>query len=109
MEKLKKIGKMIKMAQLGWSEIEGEIMREPALLCKSSVSLKMDKLKNLLEDIRANIESSLTTENLPKCKNFLETIFKISENLRVSYVFPGYVESYYIMDTLKIAGYSGER
>jgi len=39
---------------------------------------------------------------LARCKKFLETILGISENLRVSYVFPGYVESYYIQDSLRI-------
>ena len=109
MKSLEKIKSMIQKAQQGWSEIEGEIKSEPKSLCKSSITVKMDKLKNLLEDIRENLESSLNTDNLANYKIFLETIFKISENLRVSYVFPGYVESYYIMDTLKIADYSSER
>ena len=113
MKKLKDIKAMIQIAQQGWSEIEGEISANPSSVCRGNTILKMEKLKDLLEDIRLNIENSLVYSHcsmlIKVCKNFLESILAISENLRASYVFPGYVESYYILDTINFAEVSNER
>jgi hypothetical protein len=105
MHKLKEIKKKIQLAQLKWMEIEEETARI-SLQLKVNISNRKEKLKNLLEEIRVNIEDLLTYSHcraLAKvCKGFLEKILVISEKLRVSYVSPGYVESYYIFDTLRL-------
>ena len=112
MKKLKDIRAMIQTAQQEWSEIEGETSENPSSLCRSTITVKMEKLKNFLEDIRMNIENLLIYSRcsmlVKVCKNFLENILAISENLRASYVFPGYVESYYILDTMNFAESSNE-
>lgn len=106
MKKLKDIRLMIEIAQQGWAEIEGETekLRTPD---SGSLCVKKESLKNLLEEIRRNLEAWLFNWDntiLKKiCVNFLEKILIISENLRKSYVFPGYAESYYIADTIAIA------
>jgi len=105
MKKLKEIKKMIDSAQKRWAEIKSE----ENLLPLSNVSIveKKEKLKNLLEDIRENIESLLSYSHCALlarvCRKFLERIFLISENLGASYAFAGYNESYYILDTIRIA------
>ena len=105
MKRLKEIKLMVQTAQDEWLEIEQEIAKGGSP--RGKVGFKMEGLKNLLEDIRVNIESSLVYSRcsmlVKVCRAFLESIFTISENLRVSYMFPGYVESYYIMDTMKFA------
>ena len=112
MKKLKDIRAMIQVAQQEWSEIEGETSVNTSSLCRSNITVKMEKLKNFLEDIRMNIENLLIYSRcsmlVKVCKNFLENILAISENLRASYVFPGYVESYYILDTMNFAETSNE-
>ena len=106
MKRLKDIRLMIEIAQQGWTEIEGEMQRlhasDTGKLCA-----KKEGLKNLLEEIRRNLEAWLfrwdNTILKKICVNFLERILIISENLRKSYVFPGYVESFYIVDTIEMA------
>ena len=113
MRKLKEVKQMIQIAQQGWSEIEGEMENDFSAVCGTNVVVKKERLKNLLEDIRLSIESSLMYSRcsllMKVCKNFLESILAISENLRASYVSPGYVESFYILDTLKMIEYAEER
>ena len=103
MKKLKEIKLMIQIAQQGWSEIEGEIQRDHS----PSLSTKKELLNNLLEDIRKNIEHLLFNFKcsmlVKVCRKFLENTFLISEKLGSSYGFAGYNESYYILDTIKIA------
>jgi len=105
MSKLKEIKKKIQLAQEKWIEIEEETAKSP-LCSKANITNRKEKLKNFLEEIRLNIEDLLTHSHdhllVKVCKGFLEKILTISENLRVSYVSPGYVESYYIFDTLKL-------
>ena len=95
---------MIDSAQQGWGEIKDLGSLYP--LSKFSVCDKQEKLKNLLEDIRGSIEDLLLYSHckmlVDVCKKFLESIFGISEGLRASYAFPGYVESFYILDTMKV-------
>ncbi len=104
MKRLKEIKQMIQVAEQGWSEIEGK-MCDFSVDSIDGLASKKDKLKNLLEDIRMNIEESLVYSHcsllVKVCRNFLERILLISENLRGSYVFAGYSESYYILDTLR--------
>lgn len=106
MLKLKEIKLKIQLAQRRWSEIEGEVMENSLLSTEENVVTKKERLKNLLEDIRINIEDCLTYSHcrmlVKVCKEFLEKILIISEKLRVSYISPGYVESYYIFDTLRL-------
>ena len=105
MSKLKEIKKKIQIAQQKWIEIEEETAQSP-LYSKTNINNRKEKLKNFLEEIRVNIEDLLTHSHnhllVEDCKGFLEKILVVSENLRVSYVSPGYVESYYIFDTLKL-------
>lgn len=90
--------------EMKWSEIEAEILLDSTSLGDMKLSLKKDVLKNLLEGIREDVDSLLGFSYLlDSCKAILERLLTVSENLRVSYVFPGYVESFYILDTLKIA------
>ena len=97
--------KMIDSAQKRWADIKSEENLLP--LSNVSVVEKKENLKSLLEDIRENIESLLSYSHcalLAKvCRKFLERIFLISENLGASYAFAGYNESYYILDTIRIA------
>jgi len=87
---------MIDSAQHEWSEISD---LDP-MSSLSLISDQKEKLKELLEDIRQKTEG-LITDFPNACKDFLERIMGISESLRVSYAFPGYSESYYILDTLR--------
>ena len=106
MKRLKDIRLMIEIAQQGWAEIEGEMQRlhasDTGKLC-----VKKEGLKNLLEEIRKNLEAWLLKWNSTilkrGCVNFLEKILIISEDLRGTYVFPGYVESFFIADTIEMA------
>ena len=106
MKKLKEIRLMIEIAQQGWAEIDGEIQRLNSS-DTGSLSVKKEGLKNLLEEIRKNLENWLLIWNNSILKkisiNFLEKILIISENLRKTYVFPGYVESFFIADTIEMA------
>ncbi len=106
MLKLKEIKKKIQFAQQKWIEIEGEIAQNSLPPFKANISNNKEKLKNLLEEIRVNIEDLLNYSHcralVKVCKVFLEKILVISENLRSSYISPGYVESYYIYDTLRL-------
>jgi hypothetical protein len=105
MKKLKEIKQMIDSAQKRWAEIKSE----ENLLPLSNVSIveKKEKLKNLLENIREDIESLLSYSHcdllVRVCKKFLERTLLISEKLGASYAFAGYNESYYILDTIRIA------
>ena len=104
MKKLKEIKKMIDSAQKRWAEIKSD---ENMLPLSSAVVYKKERLKNLLEDIRENIESLLSYSHcnllVKVCKKFLERTLLISEKLGASYAFAGYNESYYILDTIRIA------
>ena len=95
---------MIEIAQQGWDEIDGEIRINTSN--SGNLCVKKENLKNLLEEIRKNLELWLFHWNssiLKKiCKGFLEKILCISENLRESYIFPGYRESFYIVDTIEM-------
>ena len=106
MLKLKEIKLKVQLAQKRWSEIEQGTVENSLSYDKENIAIRKEKLKNLLEDIRVNIEDCLTYSHcrmlVNVCKEFLEKILAISENLRVSYVSPGYVESYYIFDTLRL-------
>jgi hypothetical protein len=106
MKRLKDIRLMIEIAQQGWREIECEMVRLHSF-DSGSLCMKKEGLKNLLEEIRKNLEAWLLKWDntiLKKiCINFLEKIMVISENLRKSYMFPGYTESYYIADTIAMA------
>jgi hypothetical protein len=104
MKKLDEIKEMVKDAQQRWGEINDEL--NPLYpLSRVGLCEKKEKLKNLLENIRENIEAllSYSCTKVDVCKSCLESILGISEDLRISYAFPGYVESFYIMDTIKIA------
>ena len=104
MKKLKEIQKMIDSAQKRWAEIKSDENLLP--LTNASLVYKKEKLKNLLEDIREDIESLLSYSHcallVKVCKNFLERTLLISEKLGASYAFAGYNESYYILDTIRI-------
>ena len=104
MKNLKEIKKMIDSAQKRWAEINSE---ESVLPLSTSIVYKKERLKNLLEDIRENIESLLSYSHcallVKVCKKFLERTLLISEKLGASYAFAGYNESYYILDTIRIA------
>lgn len=106
MLKLKEIKLKVQLAQKRWSEIECGTVENSLSSDKESIAIRKEKLKNLLEDIRVNIEDFLAYSHchilVRVCKDFLEKILTISEKLRVSYVSPGYVESYYIFDTLRL-------
>ena len=106
MEKLKRIRREIKKAQNYWAGIKCEIDNAPDLGC---LSVKKEKLKNHLEEIRKMIGNRLLKcDNKifrEKCVDLLTKIFDISEDLNRTYAFPGYVESYYIYDTIKMAKY----
>lgn len=110
MKRLRDIKLMIEIAQQGWFEIEGEM--QGSVLPFKAVSLKKEKLKNLLEDIRKSIESLMMYSRcnilMKVCKSFLEKILRISESLGNSYAFPGYSESFYILDTMKMADRSDD-
>lgn len=99
MKKLDEIKQMIESAQQKLGEIRDLDSLYP--LSRFSLCDKKEKLKNLLEDIRQKTES-LIVDSPMACKSFLERILGISECLRASYAFPGYVESYYILDTLRL-------
>ena len=111
MKKLKEIKQMIDSAQQEWSEISDLDSLYP--LSWANVCEQKEKLKDLLEDIRENIEDRLSCSHcrflVNVCKKFLEKILKISEGLRASYAFPGYVESYYILDTLRLIDGKSDR
>lgn len=104
MLRLKEIKLKVQLAQQRWLEIEGEMDEKSLSSTGENIVVKKEMLKNLLEDIRVNIEDCLTYSHcrifVRVCKDFLEKILTISERLRVSYVSPGYVESYNIFDTL---------
>jgi hypothetical protein len=105
MKKLKEIKQMIDSAQKRWIEIKNDEKKVP--LCNASVVEKKENLKNLLENIREDIESLLSYSHcdllVKVCKKFLERTLLISEKLGASYAFAGYNESYYILDTISIA------
>lgn len=109
MLRLKEIKFKVQFAQQSWSIIEGEITSDSSFPSKTNVQVRKERLKNLLEDIRVDIEDCLSCSNcrmwVKVCKDFLEKILAISEGLRVSYVSPGYVESYYIFDTLRLTNH----
>ena len=109
---LKEMRELIKLADQNWKEIEGELSRDSKDSTDSSIPFsnaimeKKEKLKNLLENIRNDLEvwlfswdSSVVKE---VCSEFLEDLLKTSEKLRLSYTFPGYVESFYILDTMEM-------
>ena len=106
MKKLDEIKEMVKDAQQRWGEIRDLSCLYP--LSSAGLYDKREKLKNLIEDIRENIEAFLTScspirvEDCKSVKGVLESIFGISEGLCVSYVFGGYNESYFISDTINI-------
>ncbi len=106
MLKLKEIKLKVQLAQKRWSEIERGTVENSHSSDKENIAIRKEKLKNLLEDIRVNIEDFLAYSHchvlVKVCKDFLEKILDISEKLRISYVSPGYVESYYIFDTLRL-------
>lgn len=93
---------MIQCAEQIWDEIQSKMVGVTEISL-NYLAVKKERLKNLLEDVRLNIEESLKSgENiLEDCKISLERLLQVSEKLRVSYVSPEYMESYYIMDTLK--------
>jgi hypothetical protein len=103
MKEVEDIKKMVISAQEKWGEIKCSLNPlyplSGILLCE-----KKEKLKNLLEDIRESIEALLSYSpiKIDDCRSALESIFKISEGLRASYAFPGYMESFYIMDTINL-------
>ena len=99
MKKLDEIKQMIDSAQQKLGEIRDLDSLYP--LSRFSLCEKKEKLKDFLEDIRQKTEA-LIADSPRDCKRFLEQILGISECLRASYAFPGYVESYYILDTLRL-------
>ena len=106
LKRLKEIRAMIGVAQKDWSDIESEMTDGSPLGLSNVVADKRKKLENLLEDIRNNLEMWLFywDSSIIKgvCRVLLEKILLISEGLRLSYVFPGYSESYYILDTIEM-------
>jgi hypothetical protein len=102
MKKLKEIKLMIEIAQQGWSEIDGL-----GSTSMNTIVEKKERLKNLLEDTRDAIERWLFLWDSKIIKkisiSFLENLLSVSEKLRNSYTFPGYSESYYIIDTIEMA------
>ena len=100
--KSQEINLMIQSAEQVWNEIQTKLVGTTDI-SMNYLATKKEELKDLLEAIRLKVEESLKSgENLiDDCKNFLSHILQLSENLRVSYVFPGYMESYYIFDTLR--------
>ena len=106
LKRLKEIRAMVNLAQKNWSDIEDEVAKDSSLCLSNVVAYKREKLENLLEDIRNNLEMWLSSwdSSIIKsvCRGFLEKILLISENLRLSYTFPGYSESFYILDTIEM-------
>lgn len=104
MKKLKEIKLKIDAAQQKWNEISGLNPLYP--LSRVIACEKKESLKNLLEDIREDIDNLLVYSHcgalIELCKKLLERILLISESLRASYAFAGYNESYFISDTIKI-------
>ena len=102
---------MIDIAQQGLDEIDS--VSKTSMFTLGVLVEKKEKLKNLLEDNRENIESLLVYSRCNilsrVCRNFLERILGISECLRASYAFPGYQESYYILDTLRLIDGKSDR
>ena len=104
MENLKKIKRKIDSAQECLIEIKNLDLLYP--LSRSESCEKKEALKNLLEDIRENVDVLLEYSHcgalVEICKKLLERTLLISESLRASYAFAGYNQSYYILDTIKI-------
>ena len=105
MENFAEIKRLTKCARGQWDELENDLVRDRYSECMNVVALKKENLKNFLEKIRRKIEvvlfDSPSKPVVKACNKFLRELLRISENLRVSYLFPGYVESFYILDTIK--------
>jgi len=88
-----------------WNMLEVELTTGSPADSMNRLAFKKEGLKNFLEKIRKKIETILlgspSKSAVKKCKDFLDILLQISEGLRVSYMFPGYVESFYILDTIK--------
>ena len=93
-------------AQKMWAEIKCE-MQKVGMDGSGNLSVKKENLKNLLEEIRRNLETCVLgcNDNLFKriVINLLKRILNISDDLGSTYAFAGYVESYYISDTIEMA------
>ncbi len=88
-----------------WDMLEVELTTGSPADSMNRLAFKKEGLKDFLEKIRKKIETILlgspSKSAVKKCKDFLDILLQISEGLRVSYMFPGYVESFYILDTIK--------
>ena len=88
-----------------WKMLEAELTTGSPADSMNSLAFKKEGIKNFLEKIRKKIETILLGTPsecaVTKCEDFLKILLQISEGLRVSYMFPGYVESFYILDTIK--------
>ena len=102
----KKLEEIKLMIDAAYCKMKESIDLEGMLpLSNGVMTEKQEILKNLLEDVRNRIEVILSEHNSRFLalisRVFLVRLLKISESLRMSYAFPGYVESFYIVDTLK--------
>lgn len=97
---------LLDIAQQGWDEIESEMQRlggyDVGKLC-----VKKEKLKNLLEEIRENLEMWLLSLDDALSKRTilprLERLLNISEKLKQSYTFSVYyTESSLIASTIEL-------
>ena len=103
--RLKEIKFRIELAEQKMAEIE-------AIQCSRGtdldyLSLRMEDLKDFLEDIRSSIERFLEYSRngllLKVCKFFLEKLLSISEKLKLNYLHPGgYLLPFYILDTIEM-------
>ena len=104
---LREIREKIESTEKKWVDIESEIGDSQNSVSSMSLFVEKERLKNLLEDARADIDTLLSSFHCKSfvriCRDLLERLFAVSENLRLSYVFPGYLESFYILDTIEIA------
>ena len=91
MKKMEEIRLLIDIAQRGWNELDGD-MRRNGIGAKRFQD-RREKLKNLLEEIRKNLEGYLFNWNDTLSKrmivNHLDKILSISKHLRMAYAFAG--------------------
>ena len=103
---IKVIQQKVAFAEKKWFQIEKEVSRNPFSAGSMKLSLKKDFLKKFLENIRKDIDTLLSEFHnnsfLKSCNASLKRLLDVSENLRASYVYPSYSESFYIFDTLRL-------
>lgn len=94
---------LIDIAQRGWDELDGDMHR--IVVDTRKFLFRREKLKNLLEEIRRNLENYLfiCTDSLSKrmIVNHLDKILSISEHLKMAYGFAGYYRESDDIDSTK--------